>query len=49
VSAAKTSLAVGKLKKGKKYEVQARAYKTVGGAKYYGAWSAVKTSGKVKR
>jgi hypothetical protein len=48
VSPAKASLVVNKLKKGKKYQVQARVYKTVKGVKYYSAWSAVKTSGKVK-
>jgi uncharacterized protein with FMN-binding domain len=48
VSPAKTTLAVKKLKKGKKYEVQTRVYKTVGGTKYYSAWSKVKTGGKVK-
>jgi hypothetical protein len=48
VSSAKTALAVKKLKKGKRYEIQARVYKTVGGTKYYSAWSKVKTGGKVK-
>jgi hypothetical protein len=48
VSAATVSLVVKKLKKGKRYEVQARVYRAVGGVKYYGAWSAVRTSGKVK-
>ena len=31
------------LAKGKKYYVRLRTYKTVGGAKYYSGWSAVKT------
>jgi hypothetical protein len=48
VSSAKSSLAVKKLKKGKRYEVQARVYKTVGGVKYYSTWSKVKVGGKVK-
>lgn len=45
-AAAKTTT-LKKLKKGKKYYVQVRAYKTVGGKTYYGAWSA-KASVKVK-
>jgi hypothetical protein len=48
VSAAKATYTAKKLKKGKKYDVQARAYKTVKGAKYYSAWSAAKPSAKVK-
>ncbi len=39
---------VKKLKKGKKYYIRVRAYKTVGGKNLYGAYSAVK-SAKVKR
>jgi hypothetical protein len=46
--ASKASLTVKKLTKGKKYQVQVRAYKTVSGVKYYGAWSSVKTSTKIK-
>lgn len=34
---------VKKLKGGRKYYVQARAYKTVSGKKYYSAWSAVRS------
>ena len=34
---------IKKLKKGKKYFVKVRAYKTVGKKKIYGAWSTVKT------
>jgi hypothetical protein len=48
VSAKKASLVIKKLKKGKQYQFQIRAYKTVGGTKYYSAWSATKTSKKVK-
>lgn len=36
------------LKKGKRYQVRVRAYKTVSGETYYGAWSAIKTSKKIK-
>lgn len=36
------SKTVSKLKKGKKYYVKVRAYKTVNGTKYYGSWSARK-------
>jgi uncharacterized repeat protein (TIGR02543 family) len=38
-----TSKAIKKLKKSKKYQVQIRAYKTVGGINYYSAWSKTKT------
>jgi uncharacterized repeat protein (TIGR02543 family) len=38
-----TSKAVSGLKKGKKYQVQIRAYKTVSKVNYYSAWSKVKT------
>jgi hypothetical protein len=48
VSAKKTVLKIGKLKKGKRYDVQVRAYKTVRGVKYYSAWSRAKSGGKVK-
>lgn len=37
------SKTITKLKKGKKYYVRIRAYKTVSGKKYYGNYSAVKT------
>jgi uncharacterized protein YjdB len=33
---------IGSLTKGKKYYVRVRSFKTVGGKKYYSAWSAVK-------
>lgn len=42
------SVKLTKLKKGKQYYVRVRAYKTVGGKTYTGAWSATKKSGKVK-
>ena len=38
-----TAKTVGGLKKGKKYYAKVRAYKTLNGKKYYGAWSAVKS------
>ena len=41
--AKKSSLKVSKLKKGKKYYVQVRAYKKVGGKTYYSSWSKAKT------
>ncbi|MDR1833723.1 MAG: fibronectin type III domain-containing protein, partial [Propionibacteriaceae bacterium] len=47
VSAKTLSKTVSKLKKGKKYQVQVRAYKTVAKVKYVGAWSKAKT-GKAK-
>ena len=37
------SKTVSKLRKGKKYYVKVRAYKTVNGTRYYGSWSAVKS------
>ncbi|MGN1419932.1 MAG: fibronectin type III domain-containing protein [Eubacterium sp.] len=39
----KTSAKIKSLKKGKKYYVRVRAYKTVNGKKYYGSWSAKKS------
>jgi alpha-L-fucosidase 2 len=48
LTASKISLTVKKLKKGKAYVVQLRSYKTVSKVKYYSAWSASKTSKKVK-
>jgi hypothetical protein len=42
------SLTIQKLKKGREYQLQIRSYKKVAGAKYYSAWSGVKTSKKVK-
>jgi len=43
-----TSKTIKKLKKGKKYYVRVRAYKTVKGKKYYGKYSAIK-SVKIKK
>ncbi len=48
VSPSKSSVTIKKLKKGKVYQVQVRAYKTVSGVKYYAAWSGSKYSSKVK-
>jgi hypothetical protein len=42
------TVTIKKLKKGKRYEFQARAYKIVGGEKYYGAWSWTQNTGKVE-
>jgi hypothetical protein len=47
-AAKSTSLTIKKLKKGKTYQIQVRAYKTVSKVKYYSAWSPAKTSKKVK-
>jgi len=44
----KASVTIKKLKKGKKYSVRIRSYKTVNGEKIYSDWSKVKTSGKIK-
>ncbi len=44
----KQSKVIKKLKKKKKYQVKIRAYRTVNKVKYYGAWSAVKTTAKIK-
>lgn len=41
--ASKTSKKISGLKKGKKYYVRVRAYKTVNGKKVYGSWSAKKS------
>ena len=43
VKASKSSTTLKKLKSGKKYQVQVRAYKTVSGTKYCGTWSTAKT------
>jgi hypothetical protein len=48
ISANSTNLTINALKKGKRYQVQVRAYKTVGSVKYYGAWSSENTSKTVK-
>jgi uncharacterized repeat protein (TIGR02543 family) len=39
VSAKKTRLTLTRLKRGKKYQLQLRSYRTVAGSKYYSAWS----------
>ena len=41
--AAKTSKTVKSLKKGKKYYVKVRSYKTVSGTKYYSGYTKVKS------
>jgi hypothetical protein len=50
ISKAKTKkkYVVKNLKKGKRYQFRIRAYKSVGGKRYYGPWSKVKTSRKIK-
>ena len=42
-SASTKSKTIAGLKSGKTYQVQVRAYKTVGGTKYCGSWSSTKT------
>jgi uncharacterized repeat protein (TIGR02543 family) len=49
VSAKSASKAVKKLKPGKKYKVQVRAYKTFAKVKHYGAWSKAQKTAKVKQ
>ena len=44
----KKSIVIKNLKKGKKYYIKVRAYKTVSKTKYYGAWSKTKLSKKIK-
>ena len=44
----KQTITIRKLKKGKKYQVQIRAYTKTDGKTYYGAWSTVKTSRAIK-
>ena len=46
--AAKAKIVISKLKKGKKYQVKVRAFKKVKGKTYYGKWSKVKTTKKIK-
>jgi hypothetical protein len=48
VSNKNTSYKITGLKKGKTYEIQVRSYKTVSKVNYTSAWSATKTSSKVK-
>lgn len=40
-NASATNIKIKKLKKGKKYKISVRAYKTSGGENYYGSWSKV--------
>ena len=42
--AASSSKVLSGLASGKKVSVKVRAYKTVGGTRYYGAWSALRTT-----
>ena len=44
----KRTLTIKKLTKGRKYQVRIRAFKKVGKKTYYGAWSKIKTTGKIK-
>ena len=44
----KQSVTIKSLKEGKKYQVQIRACAKVGGKMYYGKWSKVTTSAKIK-
>ena len=44
----KQALTISKLKKGKRYQIRVCAYKDVKGTRYTGAWSKIKTTGKVK-
>jgi alpha-L-rhamnosidase len=48
VSTKKSVVAIKGLKKGKRYQFRVRAYNTVAKVKYYAAWSATKTSKKIK-
>jgi len=43
-----SSVIVTGLVTGRQYEIQSRSFKTVSGAKYYSAWSAMKTSAVIK-
>jgi hypothetical protein len=49
VSASKSKLALKKLKKGKRYQLRVRAYIVSSGVKYYGSWSNLKTSKKIRK
>jgi hypothetical protein len=48
VTVGKKALTIKRLAKGKKYQVQIRAYKKIGKEKYCAPWSATKKSGRVK-
>ena len=49
INTTKNVRTVKKLKKGKKYQFKVRAYVKIDGQKYYGKWSKVKTSKKVRK
>ena len=48
ISALKTKIVLKKLKKGKRYQVRMRSCLSAEGQKFWGEWSAVKTSKKIK-
>ena len=48
MAASKNAKVLNGLKKGKKYQVRVRGYVKYGGNINYGAWSKVKTSGKIR-
>lgn len=45
----KIKIVLKKLKKGKKYQIKARAFRKVGKKKYYGKWSKVKVTKKIRK
>ncbi len=48
VKTKKQKVTIKKLKKGKRYQVQIRAFSKTGGKTYYGAWSKVRTTKKIR-
>jgi len=48
VKTKKQKVTIKKLKKGKRYQVKIRAYKKIGKKTYYGAWSKVRTTKKIR-